>query len=232
MQFGTNHLGHFALTDLLLAARSRDRVVTVASGAHRMGKIDLDDLNWEQRAYKRWRAYGQSKLANLLFMLELQRRLAEAGSPVRAVAAHPGYAATNLQSRTGNALQNGADGDRQPAARPERRAGRLADAVRGHPGHPGRQLRRPGRPRRAARAPDARLAELGGARDEETARGAVGAVRAPDRRDLRGAEQASRRRRSRAARRSSCPGPRGRSASCWRARAPGRRVCSGGIRSP
>ena len=104
-QIGTNHLGHFALTGLLLG-HVRDRVVQIASGAHRMGKIDLEDLNWERRTYRRWPAYGQSKLANLLFVHELQRRLAAAGSPVRAVAAHPGYAATELQSRTGNALQN------------------------------------------------------------------------------------------------------------------------------
>jgi NAD(P)-dependent dehydrogenase (short-subunit alcohol dehydrogenase family) len=106
MQIGTNHLGHFALTNLLLP-HVKDRVVTIASGAHRMGKIDLDDLNWERRSYDRWRAYGQSKLANLLFTLELQRRLGEADSPVLAVAAHPGWAATNLQSRTGSRLQNG-----------------------------------------------------------------------------------------------------------------------------
>jgi NAD(P)-dependent dehydrogenase (short-subunit alcohol dehydrogenase family) len=105
LQIGTNHLGHFALTNLLLP-KIGDRVVTVSSGAHRMGKVDLDDLNWERREYKRWPAYGQSKLANLLFTSELQRRLSEAGSSVRAVAAHPGYAATNLQSRTGSRLQN------------------------------------------------------------------------------------------------------------------------------
>jgi NAD(P)-dependent dehydrogenase (short-subunit alcohol dehydrogenase family) len=105
MQTGTNHLGHFALANLLLP-HVRDRVVVVASGAHRMGSIRLDDLNWEQRDYKRWPAYGQSKLANLLFTSELQRRLEGAGSPVRAVAAHPGYAATNLQSHTGSVLQH------------------------------------------------------------------------------------------------------------------------------
>jgi len=104
-QIGTNHLGHFALTALLLP-HVTERVVTLASGAHRMGRIDLEDLNWERRGYKRWPAYGQSKLANLQFMLELQRRLAVAGSPVRSVAAHPGYASTELQSRTGNVLQN------------------------------------------------------------------------------------------------------------------------------
>jgi NAD(P)-dependent dehydrogenase (short-subunit alcohol dehydrogenase family) len=105
LQLGTNHLGHFALTNLLLP-RITDRVVTVSSGAHRIGKIRLDDLNWEQGGYDRWRAYGQTKLANLLFTSELQRRLAAAGSEVRAVAAHPGYAATNLQSHTGSLVQN------------------------------------------------------------------------------------------------------------------------------
>jgi NAD(P)-dependent dehydrogenase (short-subunit alcohol dehydrogenase family) len=105
MQIGTNHLGHFALTNLLLE-HVRDRVVVVASGAHRMGSIHLDDLNWEHNGYSRWRAYGQSKLANLLFMSELQRRLDEAGSSVRALAAHPGWAATNLQHRTENVVQN------------------------------------------------------------------------------------------------------------------------------
>jgi NAD(P)-dependent dehydrogenase (short-subunit alcohol dehydrogenase family) len=105
-QIGTNHLGHFALTNLLLP-HIKDRVVTVSSGAHRIGKIRLDDLNWEKGRYERWRAYGQTKLANLLFVLELQRRLDEAGSDIRATAAHPGYASTNLQSHTGSALQNG-----------------------------------------------------------------------------------------------------------------------------
>jgi len=104
MQIGTNHLGHFALTNLLLP-RITDRVVVVASGAHRFGKIRLDDLNFEH-GYQRHRAYGQAKLANLLFMSELQRRLAEAGSDVRAVGAHPGWAATNLQSHSGNVIEN------------------------------------------------------------------------------------------------------------------------------
>ncbi|HZA04362.1 MAG TPA: oxidoreductase [Propionibacteriaceae bacterium] len=102
-QFGTNHLGPFALTNLLLP-RITDRVVTISSGAHRAGRIDLDDLNWQRRPYRRWEAYGQSKLANLLFTLELQRRLTAAGSPVRALAAHPGYSATNLQFHYGNAV--------------------------------------------------------------------------------------------------------------------------------
>jgi NAD(P)-dependent dehydrogenase (short-subunit alcohol dehydrogenase family) len=105
MQLGTNHLGHFALTNLLLP-HVTERVVVVASGVHRMGSIHLDDLNWERHGYSRWRAYGQSKLANLLFMSELQRRLDDAGSSVRVTAAHPGYAATNLQHRTENVVQN------------------------------------------------------------------------------------------------------------------------------
>ncbi len=113
LQIGTNHLGHFALTNLLLP-RINERVVVVTSGIHRMGKVILDDLNWEHRAYRRWGAYSQSKLANLLFVLELQRRLQQAGSPVRSTAAHPGYASTNLQTRTGNPLGNliGAIGNR------------------------------------------------------------------------------------------------------------------------
>ena len=101
MQIGTNHLGHFALTNLLLP-HITDRVVTMSSMMHRGGRIDLADLNWEHRSYNRVAAYGQSKLANLMFSLELQRRLAAAGSTVRSLAAHPGYASTNLQTRTGN----------------------------------------------------------------------------------------------------------------------------------
>lgn len=93
--FGVNHLGHFALTNLLLP-RVTGRVVTIASGAHRAGSIHFGDLNLERGGYGRVKGYAQSKLANLLFVLELQRRLTRAGSAVRATAAHPGYAATNL----------------------------------------------------------------------------------------------------------------------------------------
>jgi NAD(P)-dependent dehydrogenase (short-subunit alcohol dehydrogenase family) len=103
LQFGTNFLGHFALTALMLPKISQ-RVVTLSSGAHRIGRIDLDDLNWHKRRYRRWAAYGQSKLADLMFALELQRRLAVSGSPVISVAAHPGYAATELQSHTETVL--------------------------------------------------------------------------------------------------------------------------------
>jgi NAD(P)-dependent dehydrogenase (short-subunit alcohol dehydrogenase family) len=98
-QFGTNHLAHFALTGLLVDRMTSEgaRVVTVSSGMHRMGRMRFDDLHGEQK-YGRWSAYGQSKLANLLFAFEFDRRLRAAGSRVKSVAAHPGYAATNLQS--------------------------------------------------------------------------------------------------------------------------------------
>jgi NAD(P)-dependent dehydrogenase (short-subunit alcohol dehydrogenase family) len=100
-QLGTNHLGHFALTNLLLE-HVTGRVVTVSSNGHRFGNIDFDDLQWERKAYNPGRAYGQSKLANLLFTSELQRRLTAAGSPVIATAAHPGYAATRLTRHANN----------------------------------------------------------------------------------------------------------------------------------
>jgi NAD(P)-dependent dehydrogenase (short-subunit alcohol dehydrogenase family) len=100
LQFGTNHLGHFALTGRLLPALlggDGSRVVTLSSGAHRTGRINFGDLTGERR-YFRWAAYGQSKLANLLFAYELQRRAENAGAPLASMAAHPGYSATNLQS--------------------------------------------------------------------------------------------------------------------------------------
>jgi NAD(P)-dependent dehydrogenase (short-subunit alcohol dehydrogenase family) len=98
-QFGTNHLGHFALTGLLLPALLRapaPRVVTVSSFLHRRGTMRFDDLQGE-RKYDRWGAYSQSKLANLMFCFELQRRATEADTPLLSLAAHPGYASTNLQ---------------------------------------------------------------------------------------------------------------------------------------
>jgi NAD(P)-dependent dehydrogenase (short-subunit alcohol dehydrogenase family) len=104
LQIGTNHLGHFALTNLLLE-HVTGRVVTVASNAHKAGKIDLADLNWERRPYSFFAAYNQSKLANLLFTSELQRKLTAVGSPVIATAAHPGYAATELTSNSGSRIK-------------------------------------------------------------------------------------------------------------------------------
>jgi len=113
MQLGTNHLGHFALTGLLLEtllATPGARVVSVSSGAHRIGRIRFDDLQSERR-YSKWQAYGQSKLANLLFTYELARRAEKAGVDLTALAAHPGYAATNLQA-AGPRMQGSVLGER------------------------------------------------------------------------------------------------------------------------
>src|SRR3954449_6851826 len=108
MQLGTNHLGHFALTGLLLSRlleAPTPRVVTMSSGAHAYGRIRFGNLQGE-RHYQRWLAYGQSKLANLLFAFELARRAASADLDLTSVAAHPGYAATNLQLQAGEMEDN------------------------------------------------------------------------------------------------------------------------------
>lgn len=110
-QLGTNHLGHFRLTLALLPlleGRSDARVVTVSSGAHHFGRIDFEDLQGE-RNYYRWRAYAQSKLANVMFALELQRLLEARGSRILSLVAHPGMANTNLQPRSLAATGDRAD---------------------------------------------------------------------------------------------------------------------------
>ncbi|MBC8507496.1 MAG: SDR family NAD(P)-dependent oxidoreductase [Anaerolineales bacterium] len=102
MQFGVNHLGHFALTGLLLDLLLKtegSRVVTISSYAHRYGWINFNDLNGERFHY-RWIAYCQSKLANLLFAYELQRRLSQSGAKTVSLGAHPGYTETNLQQHS------------------------------------------------------------------------------------------------------------------------------------
>jgi NAD(P)-dependent dehydrogenase (short-subunit alcohol dehydrogenase family) len=99
LQFGTNHLGPFALTNLLLP-KITGRVVSLSSQAERMGRLHLDDLNWNHTPYKESRAYAASKLANILFTGELQRRLTAAGSSVAAAAAHPGFVSTNMTGST------------------------------------------------------------------------------------------------------------------------------------
>jgi NAD(P)-dependent dehydrogenase (short-subunit alcohol dehydrogenase family) len=171
MQYGTNHLGHFALTGLLLPAlleRSGARVVTVTSMMHWLGRIDLADLNHE-RHYRRWPAYCQSKLANLVFTKELHRR---AGGRLLSVASHPGYAATNLQQAgprmTGNKAGEALFGAlnrviAQPAtagAWPSLYAA-TAPAVEGGqcygPGGPGQSLGAPRRVGTARRAADPAL---------------------------------------------------------------------------
>ncbi|TVT61577.1 SDR family NAD(P)-dependent oxidoreductase [Amycolatopsis rhizosphaerae] len=98
--FGINHLGHFALTTLLLE-HITGRIVTLASGAERLAHLDFDDLNWRARPYRQSRAYNDSKLANLLFTAELQRRLTATGSGVLANAAHPGLVETNIYRHPG-----------------------------------------------------------------------------------------------------------------------------------
>ena len=100
MQFGTNHLGHFALTGLLmepLLAGDQSRVVSVSSSAHTMGSMQWNNLAWEND-YSEWSAYGMSKLANLLFAFELQRKFEAKGTDALSIGCHPGYAATNLQA--------------------------------------------------------------------------------------------------------------------------------------
>ncbi len=104
LQMGTNHLGHFALTGLLidlLEQTQNSRIVNVSSMAHKMGNIDFDDLHWEKRKYKKWNAYGDSKIANLHFTFALDQKLRSKNSHVIAAAAHPGYTATKLQRHTG-----------------------------------------------------------------------------------------------------------------------------------
>jgi len=107
LQFGTNHLGHFLLAGLLydLVEKAAGRIVVVSSIAHRLGRINFDDLMGEKK-FNTSMAYGQSKLANLMFALELDRRLQDAGSPVSCMACHPGYSATALQSTGPEGLFN------------------------------------------------------------------------------------------------------------------------------
>ena len=155
LQFGTNHLGHFALTNLLLE-RISGRVVTVSSGVHRSGTIDFDDLNWERKPYRAGRAYAQSKLANLLFTSELQRRLLAAGSPVLATAAHPGWAATNLQGKSTSRLLNLAAAIGNHTLAQDEEHGALPTLYAAVAEIPGRQLRRAARPDGDARAAQAR----------------------------------------------------------------------------
>ena len=100
LQFGTNHLGHFALTALLfdkLKATPNSRIVNVASMAHKYGNINFDDLNWEKRNYKAWSAYGDSKIANLYFTYYLADQISKSGIDIKVTSSHPGWTATDLQ---------------------------------------------------------------------------------------------------------------------------------------
>jgi NAD(P)-dependent dehydrogenase (short-subunit alcohol dehydrogenase family) len=108
LQFGTNHLGHFALTGQLLELlinTEDSRIVNVSSGAHNFGKLDFDDLNWEKRNYAQWTAYGDSKLANLYFTYELDRKLKDQGIKTLVTASHPGWTATELQRTAGDVMK-------------------------------------------------------------------------------------------------------------------------------
>jgi NAD(P)-dependent dehydrogenase (short-subunit alcohol dehydrogenase family) len=166
LQIGVNHLGHFALTGLLmprLLETGGARVVVVSSIAHRSGRISLDDLNWERRRYSRIAAYGQSKLANLLFAGELARRLEASGAGVIVAAAHPGWTDTNLVKHSGLAafftpfLAQGPG----PGALPTLRAATGADVRNGDYYGPGGFMQLKGAPvpvGRNARARDARTA--------------------------------------------------------------------------
>ena len=153
MQLGTNHLGHFALAGLLLPllrAASAPRVISTSSQAHRTGRMRWDDLQWEKR-YERWQAYGQSKLANLLFMRELATR---AGASILSAAAHPGWAATHLQAGEGltkrvTSLANHvfAQSDAQGAL-PQLYAATMPDVVGGDYWGPDGLFERAGHPKR------------------------------------------------------------------------------------
>jgi NAD(P)-dependent dehydrogenase (short-subunit alcohol dehydrogenase family) len=104
LQFGTNHLGHFALTGLLfdlIQNTPGSRIVNVSSSAHQYGELNFADLNWENRPYKKMKAYGDSKIANIYFTYELQRKLERNGSDTLVTAAHPGWTATELQRHVG-----------------------------------------------------------------------------------------------------------------------------------
>jgi len=104
LQFGTNHLGHFALTgellDILINTKG-SRIVNVSSSAHKLGNINFDDLTWEKRSYSPWHAYGDSKIANLYFTSELNKKLKENNLDILVTAAHPGWTATELQRNAG-----------------------------------------------------------------------------------------------------------------------------------
>jgi NAD(P)-dependent dehydrogenase (short-subunit alcohol dehydrogenase family) len=153
MQLGTNHLGHFALTGLvlpLLQAAPEPRVISTSSQAHRTGRMRWDDLQWEKR-YERWQAYGQSKLANLLFMRELATR---AGPTLLSAAAHPGWSATHLQSGEGIAKRLSALGNHLFAqsdamgALPQLYAATMPDVVGGDYWGPDGMFERAGHPTR------------------------------------------------------------------------------------
>ena len=163
LHLATNHLGHFALTNLLLP-RLTDRVVVVGSPSHRHGHLDLEDLGWRKRRYRPYSAYADSKLANLLFMAELQRRLTAAGSTLRVTGAHPGSTATGITGSTGSRLKTFVGKHGHQAGRDAVLEGRAPDAVRRHDGRTRQHLRRPAPAPRDERLADRRGPQPAGAR--------------------------------------------------------------------
>ncbi len=178
LQMATNHLGPFLLTGLLLPqlVESGDgRVVAVSSQMHRVARTaPLEDPRLQTTRYRRWPQYGATKLANLLFTFELERRLREQDLPVRALAAHPGYAGTHLVANGQLGRSSGVAGRHpgcgQPGGGPAGRARGVA-AADGRDRRPaGRHLLRPGRRRRGPRAAPGRRARPALARDEDAQR--------------------------------------------------------------
>jgi len=154
MQFGTNHLGHYALTGLLLPqlqARPGSRVVSVTSFGHKVGRMNFDDLQWE-KSYRKWLAYGRSKLANLLFTFELDRRARAGGSAIIAAVAHPGYANTNLQSGTSFQWSNFMAQSSADGALPQLYAATAPDVQGGQFFGPGGFMEQRGAPKRVKAA--------------------------------------------------------------------------------
>jgi NAD(P)-dependent dehydrogenase (short-subunit alcohol dehydrogenase family) len=163
MQLGTNHLGHFALTGLLLPqlqAGPGGRVVNVTSFGHKVGRMNFDDLQWE-RSYRKWLAYGRSKLANLLFTFEFDRRARAAGSGVIAAVAHPGYANTNLQSGTSFQWSNFMAQSAADGALPQLYGATAPDVQSGEFFGPGGFMELRGAPKRVKAAKKAYDAETG-----------------------------------------------------------------------
>ena len=154
MQLGTNHFGHYALTGLLLPqlqARPGSRVVSVTSFGHKVGRMNFDDLQWE-KSYRKWLAYGRSKLANLLFTFELDRRARAGGSAIIAAVAHPGYANTNLQSGTSFQWSNFMAQSSADGALPQLYAATAPDVQGGQFFGPGGFMEQRGAPKRVKAA--------------------------------------------------------------------------------
>jgi len=154
MQLGTNHLGHYALTGLLLPQLETapgGRVVSVTSFGHKIGRMNFDDLQWE-RSYRKWLAYGRSKLANLQFTFELDRRARAAGSTIIAAVAHPGYANTNLQSGTSFQWSNFMAQSAADGALPQLYAATAPDVQGGEFFGPGGFMEQRGAPKRVKAA--------------------------------------------------------------------------------